>query len=164
MWRNNPGKWWIEVGGRPEGFPWSSGLCLVLIPTQQWANLKSKSAYRREMAKTILMEMKKPCRQMDLITIFILHDTRVYPDYYRDTIKISHHPSSRCPNGEKMSISENVNVSHMSKRFITDIVTGSQSDLPSLEECFLPHKFILSELLPHFNRLCRTNHQCCPVT
>ena len=59
---------------------------------------------------------------------------------------------------------ENVFISHMTTQFAHDILTKGTCDLPTLEECYPAHKFILETLLPHFNRLMKTNNDFCPVT
>ena len=58
----------------------------------------------------------------------------------------------------------NLMVSHMTRAFAADILTSGRCELPTLEECFPAHRFILSELLPHFNRLCGTDSDRCPAT
>ena len=59
---------------------------------------------------------------------------------------------------------ENVFVSHMTKKFASDIMAKGTCDLPTLQEAFPSHEFILSQLLPHFNRLMKTSNNHCPVT
>ena len=58
----------------------------------------------------------------------------------------------------------NLLVSHMTKAFATDILTTGRCELPTLEECLPAHQFILSELLPHFNKLLCIEGDRCPVT
>lgn len=65
---------------------------------------------------------------------------------------------------QKIIMDEEWRVSHMSKKFISDILLESKSDLPTLEECFGAHQFILGQLQPHFNRLLKTDNNYCPVT
>lgn len=55
-------------------------------------------------------------------------------------------------------------VSHMTKGFAADILSRGDCDLPTLKECFPAHRFILSELRPHFNRLLGRDSAGCPVT
>lgn len=59
---------------------------------------------------------------------------------------------------------ENTFVSYTSKGIVSNILSGKDSGLPTLEECFPAHEFILQSLLPHFNTLRGTNNQHCPVT
>lgn len=59
---------------------------------------------------------------------------------------------------------EDLLVSHMTKGFASDILRFGRCDLPTLEECFVAHRFILSELLPHFNNLMGLDGVRCPVT
>lgn len=61
-------------------------------------------------------------------------------------------------------IDENWLVSHMTKKFVSDIFNHGACDLPTLKECYPAHKYILSELLPHFNRLLGVSEDYCPVT
>lgn len=58
----------------------------------------------------------------------------------------------------------NLMVSHMTKAFVTDIFEKGDCELPTLEECFPAHQFILESLQPHFNRLLGKELDCCPVT
>lgn len=55
-------------------------------------------------------------------------------------------------------------VSTMTRAFATDILASGRCELPTLEECFPAHRFILDELRPHFNRLLGTAGDRCPVT
>jgi len=55
-------------------------------------------------------------------------------------------------------------VSHMTKAFAGDIISSGNCLLPTLKDCFPAHRFILNELLPHFNRLLGVNNDYCPVT
>lgn len=65
---------------------------------------------------------------------------------------------------QPIPIKENWMVSHLTKAFVIDILLGGRCDLPTLEECFPAHEFILSQLLPHFNKLLKVNNNYCPVT
>ena len=58
----------------------------------------------------------------------------------------------------------NLLVSEMTKAFALDIMTHGRCELPTLEECFVAHRFILGELLPHFNKLLDQEGDRCPVT
>lgn len=58
----------------------------------------------------------------------------------------------------------NLMVSQMTKTFAIDILTKGSCELPTLEDCFPSHRFILGELQPHFNRLLKENNNYCPVT
>ncbi len=58
----------------------------------------------------------------------------------------------------------NLMVSNMTKAFAADILGSGRCELPTLEECFPAHRFILSELQPHFNKLLGTEGDRCPVT
>ncbi|MFA7677419.1 MAG: Gfo/Idh/MocA family oxidoreductase [Candidatus Omnitrophota bacterium] len=64
----------------------------------------------------------------------------------------------------KILIDEEWRVSHMSKKFVSDILTTGNCQLPTLEDCYLSHEFILNNLLPHFNRLLKRDSKYCPVT
>lgn len=58
----------------------------------------------------------------------------------------------------------NMLVSHMSRAIAVDILDSGRCELPTLEQCFSAHEFILSELLPHFNRLLGQDAERCPAT
>ncbi|MBM3251614.1 MAG: hypothetical protein FJZ11_02370 [Candidatus Omnitrophica bacterium] len=64
----------------------------------------------------------------------------------------------------KIPIDEDWNVSHMSKKFVWDILTKNSCDLPTLKECYPAHDFILNTTLPYFNQLLGTDNNYCPVT
>ncbi|MCF7907789.1 MAG: Gfo/Idh/MocA family oxidoreductase [Candidatus Omnitrophica bacterium] len=64
----------------------------------------------------------------------------------------------------KIPIEEEWRVSHMSKKFVSDILTKDTCQLPTIFECFLAHEFILRGLLLHFNRLLKEENWSCPVT
>lgn len=58
----------------------------------------------------------------------------------------------------------NLLVSEMTKAFVTDILVSGRCGLPTLKDCFPAHRFILGSLLPHFNKLSKTERDYCPVT
>ena len=64
----------------------------------------------------------------------------------------------------KISIEENWMISNMSKAFVSDILDKGSCELPTLWQCFPSHKYILTELLPHFNCLLNVHNDYCPVT
>ena len=64
----------------------------------------------------------------------------------------------------RIAVMESDFVSYTSKRIATDILSGRESGLPTLEECWPAHEYILSALLPHFNRILGTNNTYCPAT
>ena len=55
-------------------------------------------------------------------------------------------------------------VSHMTRRFASDILEKSRCALPTLEESLPAHRFILGGLRPHFVRLLEREVELCPVT
>lgn len=61
-------------------------------------------------------------------------------------------------------LKENLFVSHMSRKFAQDILTKDVCDLPTLEQAWPSHQYLLNELLPHFNRLLKSKMALCPVT
>lgn len=65
---------------------------------------------------------------------------------------------------EKIPVATNINVSHTTKIFSADIFAHNSCALPTLQECWPAHRFILTETLPHFNRLLKTQNQFCPAT
>lgn len=58
----------------------------------------------------------------------------------------------------------NMLVSHMTRAFAADILSSGQCQLPTLENCYPAHRFILGELVPHFNRLLGRESDRCPAT
>ncbi len=65
---------------------------------------------------------------------------------------------------QKIDVASNTNVSYTTKVFCTDIFSRRTCALPTLEECWPAHQYILTELLPHFNQLLKTENQFCPAT
>jgi len=55
-------------------------------------------------------------------------------------------------------------VSRMTKKLASDIMESGRCDLPTLDQCFAAHSFILSELLPVFKKLTKVKDDRCPVT
>lgn len=55
-------------------------------------------------------------------------------------------------------------VSHMSRQFVSDIFATGTCQLPTLQEAFPAHYFILTALQPHFQALLKTESELCPVT
>jgi hypothetical protein len=58
----------------------------------------------------------------------------------------------------------NLMVSNMTRSFATDILSSGRCELPTLDECFPAHRFILTVLRPHFSKLLGTEVDRCPVT
>lgn len=58
----------------------------------------------------------------------------------------------------------NLMVSQMTKIFAGEILEKGNCLLPTLEECWPAHRFILESLQPHFNKLLGKNLNYCPVT
>lgn len=65
---------------------------------------------------------------------------------------------------KKIAIEEEYLVSKISRGFISSILCEDKCDLPTLSECFPAHKFILSSLLPYYNKLLGRESSRCPVT
>lgn len=61
-------------------------------------------------------------------------------------------------------MTENIFVSHTTKRFASDILLNGQCELPTLSESFPSHRFILESLLPHFSQRLGRQMDRCPVT
>lgn len=59
---------------------------------------------------------------------------------------------------------ENLAVSYMTTSFVDDILLNHKCELPTLQESFPAHQFILSVLSPHFERLHVLKDGRCPVT
>ncbi|MFA5844093.1 MAG: Gfo/Idh/MocA family oxidoreductase [Coriobacteriia bacterium] len=64
----------------------------------------------------------------------------------------------------QVPIDEDWTVSHMTKAFASDILHGKKCELPTLKETFPAHEFVLTALLPHFNRLLGKDDDVCPIT
>lgn len=64
----------------------------------------------------------------------------------------------------KIEMPENIMVSSMTKTFVSDILSHGQCQLPTLEECFIGHEFILNALMDPFSRLLGRQVNVCPVT
>ncbi len=58
----------------------------------------------------------------------------------------------------------NLMVSNMTRAFAADILKSDHCSLPTLQECFPAHRFILTELRPHFSKLLKTEVERLPVT
>ena len=61
-------------------------------------------------------------------------------------------------------LDENMLVSNLTRKFASDILATNTCDLPTLEQCYPAHKFILEELRPHFAKLLNISDDRCPVT
>lgn len=55
-------------------------------------------------------------------------------------------------------------VSNMTRQFADDLLATGRCELPTLEECYPAHRFVLNELQPHFRRLLGGRFAGCPVT
>lgn len=64
----------------------------------------------------------------------------------------------------KIPIEEKYMLSLTSRNMVLDIFRSGTCELPTLTDCFPAHKYILGELLPHFNRLLGKSAEHCPVT
>ena len=65
---------------------------------------------------------------------------------------------------KRVPYDHNIFVSHLSGQFASDILSTGRCELPTLESCYPAHKFILGELLHHFNQLLGVESDRCPVT
>lgn len=65
---------------------------------------------------------------------------------------------------QPVSFDANLAVSYMTRAFASDILQKGRCELPTLEECYPAHEFILSALRPHFNALLGRESDSCPVT
>ena len=63
-----------------------------------------------------------------------------------------------------VSFEGNLMVSNMTKTFAHDILASGRCELPRLEDALVAHRFVLSELRPHFSRLMEREVELCPVT
>lgn len=65
---------------------------------------------------------------------------------------------------KQVPIEEEYYISKSEGKIISDVLKKGSCDLPTLEQSFPAHKFILEALLPSFNRLLKKNTDHCPVT
>lgn len=65
---------------------------------------------------------------------------------------------------QKIGIESKTNVSYTTQIFCEDIFSCRTCALPTLEECWPAHQYILTVLLPHFNQLLKVENQFCPAT
>lgn len=65
---------------------------------------------------------------------------------------------------QNIPVETNIRVSHSTRIFCKDIFEKNACDLPTLQECWPAHQYILTELLPHFNQLLKTENEFCPAT
>lgn len=63
-----------------------------------------------------------------------------------------------------MAFEGDLAVSVMSRAFVRDILETGACELPTLADCYPAHRFVLTELLPHFQRLLGRASEVCPVT
>lgn len=61
-------------------------------------------------------------------------------------------------------IDENLAISFLDKKIVSDILLTGTCELPGLSECLPSHKYILESLLPHFNNLLGVQNNSCPAT
>ena len=64
----------------------------------------------------------------------------------------------------RVPFEENLLISHMSKRIVRDILTDDRCLLPTLEEAYPAHAFVLAELLEQFRKLMNIELDSCPIT
>ncbi|MBI2870550.1 MAG: Gfo/Idh/MocA family oxidoreductase [Candidatus Omnitrophica bacterium] len=58
----------------------------------------------------------------------------------------------------------NLLISNMSRRFVSDLLEKGSCELPTLEECFPAHEFLLGEIKTQFRLLTSPTLEHCPVT
>jgi hypothetical protein len=64
----------------------------------------------------------------------------------------------------EIDVEANLTISHMTRAFASDILARGQCQLPTLMDCYPAHRFLLSELQPHFDKLLGAANDRCPVT
>jgi predicted dehydrogenase len=65
---------------------------------------------------------------------------------------------------KQIPFDRDIYVSHLTKKFVHDILTKGACELPTLQECFPAHRYILGTLNPYFNQLLGRESNLCPVT
>lgn len=63
-----------------------------------------------------------------------------------------------------LTFGEDLRVSTMAMRFVTDILESNRCELPTLGQCASAHRFVLSSTLPGFNELLQKSDDICPIT
>lgn len=106
----------------------------------------------------ILSYSDKHCHP-DVVTI-----TSSQHSFIVDCINQMVFESDRGKQWEPISNKGSYMVSQTTKRHVSDILLRKESILPTLEECYPAHEYILSELLGTFNALLKTKNDYCPVT
>ena len=88
-----------------------------------------------------------------------------YRSIVEDTTR-THYESSQDSgwSWQQIPLSDDMNVSAMTRVFTADVLTRGRSEWPSLEACFPAHSFILKSLMPHFKKLMKSEQEKCPVT
>lgn len=88
-----------------------------------------------------------------------------YRSIVEDTTR-THYESSQDSgwSWQQIPLSDDMNVSAMTRVFTADVLTRGRSEWPSLKACFPAHSFILKSLMPHFQKLMKSEQEKCPVT
>lgn len=137
--------------------------CIIpkLFPTKRGefdlcGTLRGKS----EKGSIFSLTFTKGNNAAELITIFSLK-CRFIIDHFQGFFYEANEPDWKW---KYVVMDEDRRVSHMSKVFVREIIDNSTCILPTLQECYVAHKFILDSLLPHFNKLLDKDDDICPVT
>ena len=99
--------------------------------------------------------------QPDLISITAASGRYLVDQFQQYALECSEQTQGRW---SPILFKENWMVSEMTKGFVTDILTKETCLLPTLQQCYPAHEFILNALLPHFNELQKIDSVLCPVT
>jgi hypothetical protein len=100
-------------------------------------------------------------RSPDHISI-LAQGTRFIIDHMNRSAWISETEGDNC--WKPLEFEGNPLVSQMTSEFASEILSTGTCKLPTLEECYPAHNFILGGLLPHFNQLLGSRVDACPVT
>ena len=65
---------------------------------------------------------------------------------------------------KKVPFDSDLMVSNMSRTFVRNILSYGGCELPTLQECYPAHQFILENLQPHFDKILGEQINRCPVT
>jgi predicted dehydrogenase len=67
-------------------------------------------------------------------------------------------------NWQEVPMDANLSISYMTKAFASDILKQGSCRLPTLQDCYPAHAFILTQLKPHFEKLMGVSVEHCPAT
>ncbi len=143
--------------------PVGSSIDPVLHPSKRGGDLFDLSGClygRSEKGDDLVLSLARGHESPDCLTI-VSPSGRFFMDHIQK-VAMESYPSSNWQ-WQPITIDENWMVSHMTKSFARDILNNKQCALPTLQQCWPAHQFILSVLQPHFEQLLGIKDHC-PIT